>query len=284
MSFSNPQAKNPATRFMQWRGGAEAFKDEKTGKVKHEGGRVTWYDKENQTDVEVPLPFSFIVLDSLHTITGFSESDHSGFWSNEVRDLKNEMLVVRTKSGIKARGTYDQIKDEIKAQGAKYTQSVYIAYKDESGELAIGHIKIAGSALTSWIEFQKKFDIEQCAVFITDEPKLEKKGSNYYFSPVFEGQNISDSTRKEVIALDEQLQKYLNTYLARKPDTTEPVADDNDDDDTPEIEDADGPVTLPADDDEPGEDEAEAPAAPAPKAPAPKKNDDKKINLADVPF
>ena len=51
MSFSNPTAKNPATRFMQWRGGEEG------------GGRVTWYDKENQEEREVQLPVSLIVLD-----------------------------------------------------------------------------------------------------------------------------------------------------------------------------------------------------------------------------
>lgn len=209
MSLSQPQIKNPATRFMQWRGGEDG------------GGKVTWYDKETEKDNEVTLPFSFIVLDELNTITGFSEPDHSGFWSNEVRNLQNDILTVRTKSGIKTSGTYANISDQIKAQGAKFAQSVYIAFKDESGELQIGNIKMAGSAMSAWIDFKKKFDVTKCAVFITDHPKKSKKGSNVYFVPVFEGQNMSEATKKEAVKLDEELQGYLNSYFNRGPDTTD---------------------------------------------------------------
>jgi len=275
MSRSRPTAKNPATRFLQWKGGAEKIAETVNGKKteRYEGGKLTYYDKENGIDIEVGLPFSFLVLDTLHTITGFNESEKSGFWSNEVRNLKNEILVVRTKSGIKAKGTYDQIKDQIKSIGAKYTQSVYIAFKDDTNELIIGHIKIAGSALSAWIEFQKKFNVDKCAVFITDEPKLEKKGSNYYFSPVFEGQNVSDATNAEADKLDEQLQVYLDTYLAQRPAEDDGYATSADE--LEEIEDE--PVADDASD-APAEEPAEAEA---PKAAEPEQG---KINLSDVPF
>lgn len=225
MSFSNPQAKNPAQRFIQWRGGAEnnGTKDEPDWV----GGRLTWYDKENQEEVEIPLPFSFIVLDELTTLTGFNEGQMSGYWSNEVRD-SNATLVARTKQGVQARGSYAKIK-EMGLSGLKYAQSVYIAFKDETGELAIGNIKMAGAAMSAWIDFKKRFDIEQCAVYITDEPKQAKKGRNVYFIPVFEGQNINDETRKKVTALDEELQKYLTTYLRRKPEDDDADATDEDD-------------------------------------------------------
>lgn len=215
MSFSNPQAKNPALRFMQWRGGEDG------------GGRVTYYDKEAQEEIEVKLPFSFIVLDELTTLTGFNDSQQSGYWSNEVRN-SNGILVARTKQGIQARGTYQKIK-ELGLNGLKFTQSVYVAFKDDTGELQIGNIKMSGAAMSAWIDFKKRFDIEQCAVYITDEPKKAKKGSNTYFVPVFEGQNINENTRKQVVALDEELQKYLNTYLQRKPDTDDADATEEDD-------------------------------------------------------
>lgn len=280
MSLSNPQIKNPATRFLQWRGGAEAFKE--GGKTRHEGGRVTWYDKEAQEENEVALPFSFIVLDEMTTITGYSEKDQSGFWSNEVRNLSTDKLVVKTKSGTVAAGLYGDISDLIKSKGAKYAQSVYIAYKDDDGELAIGNIKIAGAALTAWIEFKKRFDISQCAVFITDEPKLEKKGTNYYFSPVFEGQNMSDATKAEAVKLDEELQKYLNTYFSRKPEAEDLIEEDDDvEEDDAEIEDVNAKVELPPQEDDTAEEEAPAPKK---KAVAKKPADDGKINLADVPF
>lgn len=217
MSLSQPSIKNPATRFMQWRGGEEG------------GGRVTYWDKEAEQEVEVALPFSFIVLDELNTITGFSERDQSGFWSNEVRSLQNDQLVVRTKSSIKERGKYADIADKIKAGGAKYAKSVYVAFKDDSGELAIGNIKIAGAALTAWIEFEKKFDVSQCAVFITETPKRAKKGKNTYFVPVFEGQNMSETTKSEAVKLDEELQQYLNSYFQRKPDLDDSEQEEVDD-------------------------------------------------------
>jgi hypothetical protein len=290
MSLSNPQAKNPAIRFFQWRGGAEAFKGD-DGKTRHEGGKVTWYDKEDQQEYEMDLPFSFIVLDELTTITGYSEKDQSGFWSNEIRNLQQEKLVVKTKSGTVATGLYGDISENIKAKGAKYAQSVYIAFKDESGELQIANIKMAGAALTAWIEFKKRFDISQCAVFITEEPKLEKKGTNYYFSPVFDGQNMSDATRNAAVKLDEELQRYLNTYFSRKPEADDLITEEDEiaaEEDAEENEQlADeaaeeaGKIDLPEDDDD------EEAAAPAPKKKAATKkssDDDKKINLADVPF
>jgi len=233
MSLSNPTTKNPATRFIQWRGGADG------------GGRLTWYDKEAGEENEISLPFSFIVLDELNTITGYSESARSGFWSNEVRNMMTDELVVRTKAGIVARGLYGKISDQIKAKGAKYAKSVYIAFKDESGELVIGNVKIAGAALTQWIEFQKKFDVSQCAVFITDTPKKGKKGATTYFMPVFEGQNLNDNTKQQAIKLDEELQRYLTNYLQRKPDlddngTTE--EDDEPEDDIHNIPGVDSPA------------------------------------------
>ena len=290
MSLSKPQLKNPATRFLQWRGGAEAFKGD-DGKTRHEGGKVTYYDKDAQENYEVDLPFIFIVLDELTTITGFSEKDQSGFWSNEIRDLSREKLVVKTKSGTVASGLYGEISEGIKGKGAKYAQSVYIAFKDEDGNLQIGNIKIAGAALTAWIEFKKRFDISQCAVFITDEPKLEKKGTNYYFSPVFEGQNLSNAARDAAVKLDQELQKYLNTYFAQKPeaddleeleDEIEAEAEENEARADAAAEEASKVEPLNMD---PDDDEEEAAPAPKKKVAAKKSSgDDKKINLADVPF
>ncbi len=210
MSFSNPQVKNPATKFLQWRGGIDG------------GGRVTYYDKQAEETKSVELPFGFTVLDELNTVTGYSEKDRSGFYGNEVRNMATDELTVRTKAGIVTRGLYGNISDEIKSKGAKYAKSVYIAFKDETGELTIGNIKISGAALTAWIDFNKQYDINKCAVSITDKPKKAKKGSNEYFVPVFEAQEISEESRKQVIQLDLELQAYLGSYLSRKPEVAAP--------------------------------------------------------------
>lgn len=273
MSRSNPTAKNPAERFIQWRGGAEnvGSKIDPTW----EGGKLTYYDRDTEKEVEIKLPFSFLVLDELSTITGYSEPQRSGFWSNEVRSLTTDPFIVKNKAGVVATGLYGTISDRIKSEGAKYAKSVYIAFKNDEGELAIGNIKIAGAALNAWIEFQKKFNVMECAVYISDEPKLEKKGSNHYFSPVFEGQKASTESAKAATALDEVLQNYLGNYLSRKSDIDEavPVAQDD-----VEIED------LP-DKEEESADEAEPVAEPAKQSKASKETQgDDSIPLADVPF
>lgn len=280
MSLSNPTAKNPAHRFMQWRGGEEG------------GGRLTWYDKENQQEVEVALPFSFIVLDELQTLSGFNDSQQSGYWSNEVRNSQG-ILVARTKQGIQARGTYQIIK-EMGLNGLKFAQSVYVAFKDEdTEELVIGNIKMTGAAMSAWIDFKKKFDVSQCAVYITDEPKRAKKGRNIYFVPVFEGQNLNDATKQAAVKLDEDLQRYLNTYLQRKPDEDDGGVTEEADEPADDIHNIAG-VDKPAEPtkkavkedveienlDEVADDEEDEPAPAPKKAAAPKKPS----NMKDVAF
>lgn len=200
MSRSNPIAKNPATRFFQWGGGE---------------GKINYYDKEKEEQITVPFPFTFLVLDELNGVTGFSEKDRSGIWSNDVRDMRKEELIVRSKSGILARGLYANIKAEIVSKGGKYTKQIYIAYKDESGELVIGHFKASGAALTAWIELTKKLDVYKAAVVISGAKKA-KKGATTYYVPVFEGQNVGKSTEEAANALDRELQTFLNTYLAKR--------------------------------------------------------------------
>ncbi len=71
MSRSNPTelAPNPATKFFDWNG-AEGF---------------FYYFDKNKGDkgekVAISLPFTFLVLDCLSTIKGFSDADQKGFYS-----------------------------------------------------------------------------------------------------------------------------------------------------------------------------------------------------------
>ena len=205
MSRSNPNIKNPATRFFQWRGGEEG------------GGRVEYYDKATETSIDVKLPFTFLVLDELNIVSGFSQAEKSSFWSNEVRNITKDTLTVKTSGGTKGIGVWSQLGD-VKVKGAKYAKSVYVAFKDETGEFAIGNIKLMGTALSAWIEFQKNVDVDQCAVMITDAPKKDKNGVNVYFTPVFEAREVSKETDNEAKVLDATLQAYLSSYLNRDPD------------------------------------------------------------------
>jgi len=198
---NNTELINPATRFFEWNG---------------EKGLIKYYDKQEKKQIELELPFQFLVLDCLSTITGFSDADNSGFWSNEVRDLKNEVLVVRNKKGKQFEGTYEQLQ-AANITGTKYCQSVYIMFKNEVGEAEIGNIKMVGSSLSAWIEFRKKAKIFDLAITITGTVK-GKKGKTEYYMPVFETSEPTTNDNQIAIDMDKELQSYLKSYFAKNKD------------------------------------------------------------------
>lgn len=193
---NNTEIKNPAEKFFQWSGS---------------DGQIKYYDKEAQENQIVDFPFPFLVLDRLTTMTGYSDEDQSGIWSNEIRNTKTQELTVRTKSGIKKKGLYEEVKT---VTGAKYAQSVYLAFYDENKNLQIGNFKMSGSAVSAWIEFCKGRDIYKGAVKITGAEE-QKKGATKYYSPIFEAiPEVKETTEENAKALDVQLQEYLTAYFA----------------------------------------------------------------------
>lgn len=199
MSRSKPtdDARNPVTRFYEWQGS--------TGKIK-------WYDKEAKEQKTVELPFSFLVLDQLNTITGFSDGRHSGLWSNEVRSTHTDQLTVRSKAGIEFQGLYS----DMNVQGAKFAKSVYVAVKDKSGKLELANFKISGAALGPWIEFCKSVDVMKYGIAITGS-KDGKKGANEFKIPVYNKIEVSSEADAEATELDKVIQDYLDVYLTRRP-------------------------------------------------------------------
>jgi hypothetical protein len=197
---NNTELKNPAVRFFEWSGSQGKIKS--FDKSKGEQGENVFFD----------LPFTFLVLDTLTCIAGYSDLDQSGYWSNEIRNVTTDKLIVRTKKGTVAEGLYKDM-THILNKGAAYCQSVYIAYKEE-GQLVIGNIKLSGSAIGAWIEFRKKNKIYELAVTIK-EAKPEQKGITHYFSPVYTASPASEETNKQAVELDKELQDYLNKYFNR---------------------------------------------------------------------
>ena len=200
MSRSNPTNKtNPSTRKFEWRGSE---------------GNFRYYDKEKKENVSVPLPFSFIPLDVLSGVSGYSDAEGSSIWSNHVKDISKQPLTVKTKSGVMTRGLYADISDSVKAKGGGFCNLVYIAYQTKEG-LEIGTLVVSGSQLGNWFDFRKKNNLEEVAVLI-DGHTEEKKGSNTYFVPVFKSQRISEEANEQAIELDKIVQDYL-----RRPETVQ---------------------------------------------------------------
>lgn len=204
MSRSNPQANapNPAVRWFEWNG---------------EKGVVRYYDKDAKQNVEVSLPFTFLLLDELATVRGWHDPSESGIYANEVRDTTKDALVVKSfKGGTLAEGYYKAIKDRVNAQGGQFVANCYVAVKIETG-LALCSIRFKGAALAAWMEFRKanRGTLYERAVRLVGFTE-GKKGRIVFRVPTFELKDVSDATNGAAIELDHTLQAYLEGYLQRK--------------------------------------------------------------------
>ncbi len=215
MSRSNPTegARNPATRWFEWAGGDD-------------GGFVRWYDKDAKKDVKIEGPFTFLMLDELSSVKGWHEPSESSIYANEVRDLRQEALVVKSfKGGELASGLYSDIKDRIVAKGGHYHGSIYVAYK-EGEELRLGNLGLKGAALGAWMEFKKAAptkkngDGKSVKAYFVDAVTVagftaEKKGGTNYRVPVFKLKEVGEATNQQAIAIDAELQAFLAEYFKR---------------------------------------------------------------------
>lgn len=198
---NNTDIINPAVKFFDWSGS---------------DGQLQYFDKtlgEKGEKVNVALPFQFLILDRVYQVSGGIDdnSGYLGFWSNAVKNLKTQKIIVRSKRGVEAQGLYEHIKG---VTGVKFMTGLYVAFK-EGDELQIGYIKIKGAALTAWIEFTKQHrNLYEGAFLITDKVS-KRKGSNTYYEPVFSfNANVSEATDQAAKDLDVQLQEYLTAYFA----------------------------------------------------------------------
>ena len=221
MSRSNPSANapNPSARWMEWNG---------------EKGGVRYYDKDAKVNVDVPLPFTFLLLDELACVRGWHDASQSGIYSNEVRDTTKDALVVKAfKGGTLAEGFYKAIKDRVNNEGGQFVANCYVAVKLENGTLTLCSIRFKGAALGAWMEFRKahRGSLYEKAVRITGFTE-GKKGRIVFRVPTFELKDVSSDTNRDAIALDKTLQAYLDGYLQRKTrdQADEPANEPADDD------------------------------------------------------
>lgn len=196
MSRSNPTLRNPSTRRFEWAGGA---------------GKLQYYNPEDKQTYEVPLPFRFMVLDQLNMVTGYSKSDQSSIWSNEVRNTKEDIMFTKSGKGPLEAAVYNELFQTIK-RGGKFTKSVYIAFID-NGNWRIGNFRAVGSSLMPWFDFTKHNSIDEGTVVMTrGEAQTAQTGT--FFAPIYTWQKAEPGENEVATALDRQLQIYLSTYLS----------------------------------------------------------------------
>jgi hypothetical protein len=163
----------PATKYIEWASEDKCFR---------------YYDKkpneEKGQNVLMPLPVRFVVLNIYSTIKGWSDSESSGIYSNEVKDTSKEILEVRTfTKKVITKGLYKDVKDIIANAGGKFTSSIYAM--DENGEII--NFQIRGISLKQWMEFTKTAGKRLMDEWVSVKTFEEgKKGRVTYSMPIFE--------------------------------------------------------------------------------------------------
>jgi hypothetical protein len=216
-AFAQPQT-NPATKFIEWKSNDKCF---------------NYYDKEAQKNVEIPLPFKFLVLDELHCIKGWNDASSSNIYSNEVKFISKEVMTVKPFKGNEiAKGYYKDIKDKVVAAGGHYTKSIYVMLEDGS----LANISLKGSGVQKWGDFTQKTRNRLADEWVTVAKAEDgKKGAVKFSTPSFSFANsISDAEADLADEAFNILESYLKTYLAK----AEPaIVEEDEDDFEPTIDD-----------------------------------------------
>jgi len=187
---------NPAAKYLEWDTQQSAWE---------------YWDKDNKESKTLPKETAFIVLDQLNTAKGWDDRK-GGMWSNEVRTVKDE-LIVKCKEGVITSGTWAEVKS---VNGIKFTKSVYAMAKvGEVYELV--NFQLKGCSLTAWIEFQDSAgcSLEGDIVVSVKEAEAKKKGAVRFNSPVFSiiSKTLSPEAATQADELDGVLQKHLDQYF-----------------------------------------------------------------------
>ena len=199
MSLSNPierSTNNPVVRYYTFSGST---------------GTLSYYDKETEQKVEVTDPFVFIPTDEKNMIEGYDSKKEMGFRSNEVNSTLKEELIVRWNSGqVLTQGFYTDIKDKVKAQGGKYTKSIYGITKID-GEWQMINLRFKGAAFSAWLNFdnQKSGGVLGLTIAIT-KGEQKKTGSILYFEPKFVAKVTPSDLHSLACDKDAELQEYFS--------------------------------------------------------------------------
>ena len=203
MGFLNrPEQKstNPTSKFLEWKSNNKSF---------------SFYNKELKQNEEVKLPLTFLVLEEYHTIKGFSDSDQTGIYANEILQISAEEFEVKTFKGrVIAKGVYSDIKQVVNSAGGNYNKSIYAVTKE--GDLI--NISFKGAAVSKYSQFTEKGAWKRLKdEWVTiEDAEDHKKGMVSYSTPNFKfNTSLTDYEFKIVEAKANELEAYMDGYLAK---------------------------------------------------------------------
>lgn len=190
---------NPATKFLSWKSNHQKF---------------SYYDKTKGENVFLEMPVKFLALARYKTVKGWNQKKEGAIIANEVKSLKDEIVVNFYKKGDKqeiARGPWSDIKETVEMWNGRYTESVYAMLPD--GELV--NLQLSGASLSTWFEFQKNQTHRFYDEFVVVNGFKEgKSGAVTFTYPIFEfAGKMNESQIALANAADELLARYEASYF-----------------------------------------------------------------------
>ena len=178
-----------------------------------------WNKEKKENEYFATEPLRFIVLDVLSTLSGFNQKANKGYYSNELRSLKDKFRLM-CDGHLMAEDTWQNIKASF--SDVKFTASVYVMVKGgDIADYTLANLKLSGASLGSWIEFVRQSGgtraLYENIVVGVDRVDSGKTGKVEYTFPVFaiKGKTLSDEASAKADELDISLQGYLDAYFNR---------------------------------------------------------------------
>ena len=198
--IDRPETKptSPISKYLEWKSNDKCF---------------SYYDKEKKENIKVQIPLEFIVLEEYHTVKGFSDSDQTGIYSNEVLQISAEEMEVKTFKGrVIAKGIYNEIKQTVNSAGGTYHKSMYIITKDNE----LLNLSFKGAVVGKWSKFTEKGQFKRLK---SEWVKIEtvedhKKGMVSYSTPNFEfSKKITTKDVNNIMPLVNEFTDYIANYF-----------------------------------------------------------------------
>lgn len=184
---------HPSVEWAKWYSDDECFK---------------FWDKEKGENVAITLPEEMVIVAEWNSIWGYVQALNTWVRSNEIFNFNDPLVVRKNDGSIWLQGTWNEIKEQVKAAKAKLQKHIHYTTADS---LELKTLIISWAALTAWIDSLQK---DKIANPTTHRIKLKeiKKWKIWkieYTYPVFENWAALDQNDKNLQkAMGAQLQKH----------------------------------------------------------------------------
>ncbi len=207
---------NPAVLALKWKNEKESRNPENPKeKIKVRETGWYYYDKDQEKEILVDLPLTFIWLETAVSIMGYDEKNNIGIYSNEIlsENIKEDQLTVKIGKEVFKTGFYDEIKEVVKGRGGKFCNAVYVlAFIDNDWKIV--RFLMTGSSNTAWITFTtgKRMKLKSHAITCSGTKFVESQLGGYE-EPVFEFVPLSEElAQKADLTYEQEIEPYFN-YL-----------------------------------------------------------------------